>query len=509
MLNDSDPDNNERAVNRLDLGISSLIEGNVEVKEVDVPIGDDRAKPTVSGPNLGIGELLGQEQAYRPSSPPLGADSPPSLVDGPEQPSEERWKCFAPPPARTESSNQKLSAVDAITEPEVVEPSFRYEELVQAGRWEDICRDCEKRLAEAGGARAIEPRLWWIFSQLRLDALPVSILHSRFAKASESLASAQRCSNILHLASTVGLELADALEEEGQVTEAQSLRKSAAVWSQSAIEAESSKSGVSGSRLVREPAPPAPLVSDSADPVCAAAVSPRRKLDGRRKRSTRRLAALVPAILSIVVGVAVLISLNYSRIRTLIGPAPYVSLGVEGIRSPEPIPPVSEPLKRFSDLTAIYYDVSAQGPSPSATSQPGKQSTEATAPASERPRRRGAKERVDTSSPKETREIRRMARERREEKVPDIDFPPFVKGAREERNSEPDARAKPTFSRSRVATVAERTSVYSLPAKTGKVIERLEPGDRVLAVKRHGRWLEIESSDGAGGYVPVEDIAGY
>lgn len=550
MYNDSD---SKRDVPQLDLGLSSLLgEEPAHEVQVDLESGEAAPKATSAEPtsrapaggalDLGISELL--------IAAPGETVAEPQVV--PDIQSDPRDTAAA---TASESSARPLPQIAQVSAGSESEPrasesapaAVSYQSLVNEKRWSEISSICEKKLsgeplASLSGAEA---RLWWIFSQSRLGAIPVSLLVSRFDAITDLLACSpspelkrHQPGKLYSLACSVAQELADNLERGSSVELAEELRLRANalnVLSMTQAPVVPPSDQLNGQAAIRKPelpsqhpepdALPAQPVRrpDAANERAARLAKSRRAADPRR--SWLRLAgggalAAVSLLLSIFLWPD-LGGIGFEELDS----RRHVKLSTGEFKLPSAIPPLSEPLKGVRDLDAIFYDMSALVSQPltpldramgKAAPQSGSIATGAPAeqPAGEgngrRRLKKTLKERIDTTYPRESAAVRANMRAGEEPPQSDFDFPPHIKRRSGDREGAGEARdSSDSFSRRRVAIIMQGTSVYSAPTYMSKIIDHLGQGDRVLAVKRHGQWLEIESSRGAGGFVPSADVAGY
>jgi hypothetical protein len=502
---------------------------------------------------------------------------------------------LAPPPVIAEAPASALALRGTARY------SSHYRQLAEMNRWAEITSECEVRLEEG---EDIETKVWWIYSQYKQSAMPISILASPLNEVSLALLEVGGAKDLRSLVSALLLEFSQVLKKNGDFelalsflersvdldTDAPAGAPAAGATNGAASSEKSSIERKSAVRVPREP--PRAVVTPTVTKLSASrngsgasgSLRERSAGDGRnyadrddagsllRSREgaktdlpplatdieggTGENRKIVWAALAAALSIVILGGDYYLNGRRAIASMFDAGEQVSELQEiprlleseyprPSANPPATERFTRVSQLNALFYDMdrarngatgqgqgipASQPPAggsdtaPAAKVEPVKgEATTGTGAAvrasAESPPQpqlpaadsRGAvapsgKDVVDTNYPPESDALRMMDRQGDESKgeLPQIDFPPYRQGKAPERTARAEA-AEVRYPRGRVFTILYRTVVRSAPNESGKELDLLKDGQRVVVVGRVGEWLQLESKRGYGGYILARD----
>lgn len=452
------------------------------------------------------------------------------------------------PGRRTPDAPIELSTSTALALTGTVRYSSSYRQLAEMNRWAEITSDCEARLEEAEDPEA---KVWWIYSQYKQNAMPISILASPLNEVSRAMiADGSGSKDLRALLSALLLEFSQVLKRGGDFETALSfLERSVDLdGGNGAPKKADPKKTVPAAeqkpapRVARsEPKPVAPPVRPSTTRTAVSQASQTAPLppledshaspEGEKRKFVWATAAFVA--IALLIGGDFYLNGRRAIIGLFEGQEDMAELQdlppmiEEKYAKPVTNPPQTERFTRVSQLNALFYDMDraahSAGPSaapagqqqggPAAQPAPAQASAPQTAQppqaqlpaAAQQQAQSNQKAVIDTSYPPESDAIRMMDRSGVEKKteVAQIDFPPYRQAGRPRPRN--DQRLESRYPRGRVFTVLYRTIVRQTPASNGVELDTLREGERVVVVGRVGDWFELESKRGVGGYIPVRD----
>lgn len=489
--------NKQSKVNRLDLGLSSILSSFGDVPAATAESAAPAASPPTSGePNFIL-------------ISPLGAPVAPV------------------PPHKEEAPRQ----------------ANEFEVLAGEERWLDLAHLCESKLSAtadvcaADPKKVIEARLWWIKSQLVNGGVPMSILAAPLESVSGSVLEMQKsgqnlgereralvafCAELLkkvsaeltasseHVLALSFLERAHALDERCAPQfrsaidrELERLRKNPRAEMDQKLKSKIARledlrrqlKGVKPEEI--KAAPVSAPESVKAEEVPAA-------LPARQSR--RQLYAAAALILLVASGAGIW----FMPQGTFVAGTPHLALGTLSTSRPPPDTKLGE-LQRvsgLSNLDALYYDIDSaskrrpaeSGSASTKSEQPALAASEA---ASTSPKERDAKAIVNTSGPLEGPEFQNLQMEDAENDGTRRDdlFASITARSMAATQGVPVEK----FESDKLFLVIAKTNVMARPSFHTAALAELESGDKVLVESKVGPWLKLRSKHGQAGYILAQD----
>lgn len=348
-------------------------------------------------------------------------------------------------------------------------PLTEYEEFAESSDWTGLAQYCEGRLAVDGDSN-LDARLWWILAQKQLRTLPDVLLAAPLDAA-------------LLAASAPG-------------TDPNSARLSERVKRQIDELSAPVDSSQVGATPVGRPRISNPMPTSSPAVLTA----------GMTQTISRYKSAILLSAGGLLVTLGVLWQTRIIFSSPSI-PAPVrVELAAE---PPSQLATLLQPKDGMGNLGAIFYDMSA----PAATIAPAKvveaAPTVIAAPVSvalQQPeaqsKPKSKKERLDMSGPVEPPALRNRLSNGFGRSDGTAFEPPVRSTSKESATNNPP----PRFDDGGVFEMVVRTNVLSEPSIYGRVIARLDAGDRIRVDAHLGRWVRIVGSKGRPGFVLSQDV---
>ncbi|MBX7137848.1 MAG: SH3 domain-containing protein [Oligoflexia bacterium] len=417
-------------------------------------------------------------------------------------------------------------------------PPSELEALAQKSQWSELSRVAETQIA--AGDNSVALRLWWVLGQLRMKAVPSSILAAPLDSATRDLgekrASSKRLESspqVLKLAAQLLSEVGRNLKEGGDLVMAVVLLERAWKIDGSAKELlsetldleiknlenqvrrnsdETLKQRVARLRSLKSEVGWVFKAKGGATEVAGAAslTSEPVSQDAGGPRWMRRAIIAVAALCLILLGwLGYLYFAAGGTGELKMAAVVQLPKDLDGLNSAAL--PKLDPLQGLGDLDAVYYQLGqkqrVENKKPTADS--GSESQEKVAK---------AKEIVNTSGPVESEQARTKAVGAARTESRAISDPPPPR--REFERREPERRRRLASSRDEPAPVAieefegaryfrveASTTVMSKPSSFAVPLYDLVPGDRVRAEARVGEWIKLRSMQGRIGYVSSHDLS--
>lgn len=426
------------------------------------------------------------------------------------------------PQSESSPSNWTLGNVQAP-------PKSEFDRLADERRWSEIIRRVESRLEDKSD---VEARLWWVRGHLGAFSMPVSFLAAPLESLCRDIQGRELQPELAALLKETALLTLGRLEDVGEkglavelrrVFELVGIRQARGTGGRRRVGTSSFRSLESPESLTQRSEPQASLQNRG--------VSIAVPMRSRRRR------LMWTSVCVVVVAMLLYLDHLFPQLRS---PTQGVASEtfIEAPREVELSRPIQERREPGGRLGALFYSLEGNGDK--STTQPSgakpivsaPQSQESrvvsggvqaadtirdTAPGAVQPEPR-MKESINTEGPVEGPEFKeRLNRDRAGASEPRRvesrreEYPPREDSPREELQGGPPRAVLPAddphgFDNKRTYRVLEGTSVLSAPSYGGRVIGRLERGDRVLVEGKLGRWLRLRSKKGRGGYVLAVDV---
>lgn len=431
--------------------------------------------------------------------------------------------------AETVGQNEASAVPVPLTSITTDSGSLEYVQLAEKKAWAELARLCESQLPPGAPPedmlRLIEPRLWWIRSQLMLGVVPKSILAAPLDAASRLLMEAclkgqrEDLQRLKPVAAGLLAEMSAALQRNGDISLAlsflerayrldSSYQSSLKEFVHAALEAEKSGSQPEGI-LLRDQLERLKVELEG----CQSSLvqSTGRKIDclavpsletGRWYRMRLYVGALAVVVaLAFLVLIwregAELFSSNDPRSWSALWNRPaepsFAMLGSSRLASPLGLE--VERTTRISRLDTLFYDLQRPRPTPKGNTPTSVR---------EAPPRPSAKEKVNTSSPVEAPDMAakdspahgRLS----DNRVAEAGEEPLALAGRVA-----SAPSFEDFKRPKLYAVLVATRVMSEPSLRAEALAELKPGDEIMVEGRHGYWLVIRSKQGKTAYILAQD----
>lgn len=386
--------------------------------------------------------------------------------------------------------------------------------LAGEGKWSELAKVCESKLAASEEVDQ-EARLWWIKSQFALSAIPVSILSPSLDSISHLiLKEGKAVSNearrvCIELLKDFSVQLRKAGEADMADLFLSRIKENTQETEQSAEESQSEASAVS---QIKEEANEAIDFSELG------------KIPEPRKREGLALNLKVVATALLCIAILLPAAIYYRTIARSITAfissapsdaekmAPSLTYIIND-KDPQFLLPEPVRVAGLNNLDAVLYDLTSEAasPEPAADTTPMEKPAKAASAKPAEPSLavtklpdrsaeeleqigKTTKDGVNTNYPEE-RSVPRLPRNE-EDEIYKIDFPPF-------RNKE--NRPSASSPRGPNYIIIARTRVMSEPSYWAPSNGDLQDGDRVLVEADLGKWLRIKAKNGEIGYILSQD----
>lgn len=390
-------------------------------------------------------------------------------------------------------------------------PKDQFELLADSNRWLELSGKAEERLNHLGEGD-LEAKLWWLYAELHILRVPLSILSAPLDSATLSfMAEGESLVDRPKLKLLASKVLQKALE--GLKTQ-----------SDSALEI------LFKERIAKLSADKGPIIEEVVPPAVPSKERVELPLEALATQSISKKPLIYAALL-----VAVLMCIFLGRFVDLGSLLSQESLGsgrlVSSLSTAELILPVGERVAGLSHLDPIYYDLKDAKRKESAPLLESSNSQSANLqqpvqqlPSKEQPQDKPAV--IDTSNPVEPKGVRelREAQNRQPKRARADNYAGEYDRAREpsgdgywesEQRVPIDdtleserARAIPVikFNEPRYYTVIVQTSLMAKPSYYTISIAEFEPGDRVEVDAKFDNWLRVRSKHGTVGFILAQDV---
>jgi hypothetical protein len=370
----------------------------------------------------------------------------------------------------------------------------RYHELLVQGRWSDLVRVSEERLALDDSNEA---RVWWVRGHLGALSMPASFLAAPLEVLCRKLAATPLSGELRKALLETGPLLLQRLEAVSDHEQALSLR--AALERLGVIEPLAA--GLERKRRKTS----TDLHSISSQPFSlaeAAHIGAGLDSEKRRARAPAKAFAIARmrvgafALLLLLFGV-VWVAVNRSEMWWRGTPQVASESFISASEAAEQVIPASDSRGVVGSLSALFYSMRGQEQSLEVESKGVVDSPQVQVAA--------GREKVDTSGPVEGEGFQQAAQSRidRDRELRAEPVRPQLPAVNDSPSLKHD---RPAVDVSRMGRVSHSTSVYAAPNYKANILGRLEPGDKVMIEGNAGRWLRLRSRKGNGGYVLRDDV---
>jgi len=387
-------------------------------------------------------------------------------------------------------------------------PNSPYKELADQRKWGELVASLEPALSNGSTPEA---QLWWVRAHLGALSMPASLLIAPFEALLRDLKGSELSSELGSILKETGLLMLQRIQQVGDSAQIAALRR--ALIENGLLEATSKHNHRSSWQVLPEQNEDKSALSDLSNQVAPQVSSLSSPLAIKRAPRINKRTAISVGVVALLLLLLLLLLAPHFLYLTASTEAAYESFVHEpGIA--EQVIPAPEGQNHLGSLSALYYSIKEQEeqaekisaslveaeptsspiqPQATSPSDPAVQEGAQSIQVAKR------KEQINTRGPIEGEQYR-SARSAERERPQNIGEPP-LRGRDSSRHTpfERDSNGK-------LYRATARANVLSAPSYRGRVLGRLEPGDRLLVEGRLGSWMRLRSRQGREGYVLAQSV---
>jgi len=387
-------------------------------------------------------------------------------------------------------------------------PNSPYKELADQRKWGELVASLEPALSNGSTPEA---QLWWVRAHLGALSMPASLLIAPFEALLRDLKGSELSSELGSILKETGLLMLQRIQQVGDSAQIAALRR--ALIENGLLEATSKHNHRSSWQVLPEQNGDKSAVSDLSNQVAPQVSSQSSPIAIKRAPRINKRAAISVGVVALLLLLLLLLLAPHFLYLTASTEAAYESFVHEpGIA--EQVIPAPEGQNHLGSLSALYYSIKEQEeqaekisaslveaeptsspiqPQATSPSDPAVQEGAQSIQVAKR------KEQINTRGPIEGEQYR-SARSAERESPQNIGEPPLM--GRDSSRHTPFERD----SNGKLYRATARVNVLSAPSYRGRVLGRLEPGDRLLVEGRLGSWMRLRSRQGREGYVLAQSV---
>ena len=386
-------------------------------------------------------------------------------------------------------------------------PNSPYKELADQRKWVELVASLEPALSNGSTPEA---QLWWVRAHLGALSMPASLLIAPFEALLRDLKGSELSSELGSILKETGLLMLQRIQQVGDSAQIAALRR--ALIENGLLEATSKHNHRSSWQVLPEQNEDKSALSDLSNQVAPQVSSQSSPLAIKRAPRINKRTAISVGVVALLLLLLLLLAPHFLYL-TASTEAAYESFVHEpGIA--EQVIPAPEGQNHLGSLSALYYSIKEQeeqaekisaslveaeptsSPTQFPTTNPSDPSVQEGAQSIQVAKR---KEQINTRGPIEGEQYR-SARSVERERPQNIGEPPI---------RDRDSSRRTPFERDsngKLYRATARANVLSAPSYRGRVLGRLEPGDRLLVEGRLGSWMRLRSRQGREGYVLAQSV---
>ncbi|MEI6517810.1 MAG: SH3 domain-containing protein [bacterium] len=386
-------------------------------------------------------------------------------------------------------------------------PNSPYKELADQRKWVELVASLEPALSNGSTPEA---QLWWVRAHLGALSMPASLLIAPFEALLRDLKGSELSSELGSILKETGLLMLQRIQQVGDSAQIAALRR--ALIENGLLEATSKHNHRSSWQVLPEQNEDKSALSDLSNQVAPQVSSQSSPLAIKRAPRINKRTAISVGVVALLLLLLLLLAPHFLYL-TASTEAAYESFVHEpGIA--EQVIPAPEGQNHLGSLSALYYSIKEQeeqaekisaslveaeptsSPTQFPTTNPSDPSVQEGAQSIQVAKR---KEQINTRGPIEGEQYR-SARSVERERPQNIGEPPI---------RDRDSSRRTPFERDsngKLYRATARANVLSAPSYRGRVLGRLEPGDRLLVEGRLGSWIRLRSRQGREGYVLAQSV---
>ncbi len=386
-------------------------------------------------------------------------------------------------------------------------PNSLYRELADQRKWGELVASLEPALSNGATPEA---QLWWVRAHLGALSMPASLLIAPFEALLRDLKGSELSLELGSILKETGLLMLQRIQQVGDSAQIAALRR--ALIENGLLEATSKHNHRSSWQVLPEQNGDRAAVSDLSNQVAPQVSSQSSPLAIKRAPRINKRKAISVGVVALLLLLLLLLAPHFLYL-TASTEAAYESFVHEpGIA--EQVIPAPEGQNHLGSLSALYYSIKEQEEQAEKISASLVEAEPTSSPIqlpttsrSDPYVQEGAqsiqvakrKEQINTRGPIEGEQYR-SARSVERERPQNIGEPP-LRGSDSSRRTpfERDSNGK-------LYRATARVNVLSAPSYRGRVLGRLEPGDRLLVEGRLGSWIRLRSRQGREGYVLAQSV---
>lgn len=388
-------------------------------------------------------------------------------------------------------------------------PNSPYKELADQRKWGELVASLEPALSNGATPEA---QLWWVRAHLGALSMPASLLIAPFEALLRDLKGNKLSLELGSILKETGLLMLQRIQQVGDSAQVAVLRRT--LIENGLLEATSKHNNRSSWQVLPEQNGDRAraAVSDLSNQVASQVSSQSSPLAIKRAPRINKRTAISVGVVAVLLLILLLLAPQFLYL-TASTEAAYESFVHEpGIA--EQVIPAPEGRNHLGSLSALFYSIKEQEeqaekisaslveaeptsspiqPQATSRSDPSVQEGAQSIQVAKR------KEQINTRGPIEGEQYR-SARSVERERPQNIGEPP-LRGSDSSRRTpfERDSNGK-------LYRATARVNVLSAPSYRGRVLGRLEPGDRLLVEGRLGSWVRLRSRQGREGYVLAQSV---
>lgn len=387
-------------------------------------------------------------------------------------------------------------------------PNSPYKELADQRKWGELVASLEPALSNGATPEA---QLWWVRAHLGALSMPASLLIAPFEALLRDLKGNKLSLELGSILKETGLLMLQRIQQVGDSAQIAVLRRT--LIENGLLEATSKHNNRSSWQVLPEQNGDRAAVSELSNQVASQVSSQSSPLAIKRAPRINKRTAISVGVVALLLLLLLLLLAPHFLYLTASTEAAYESFVHEpGIA--EQVIPAPEGRNHLGSLSALFYSIKEQEeqaekisasvveaeptsspiqPQATSRSDPSVQEGAQSIQVAKR------KEQINTRGPIEGEQYR-SARSVERERPQNIGEPP-LRGSNSSRRTpfERDSNGK-------LYRATARVNVLSAPSYRGRVLGRLEPGDRLLVEGRLGSWVRLRSRQGREGYVLAQSV---
>ena len=386
-------------------------------------------------------------------------------------------------------------------------PNSLYRELADQRKWGELVASLEPALSNGATPEA---QLWWVRAHLGALSMPASLLIAPFEALLRDLKGSELSLELGSILKETGLLMLQRIQQVGDSAQIAALRR--ALIENGLLEATSKHNHRSSWQVLPEQNGDRAAVSDLSNQVAPQVSSQSSPLAIKRAPRINKRKAISVGVVALLLLLLLLLAPHFLYL-TASTEAAYESFVHEpGIA--EQVIPAPEGQNHLGSLSALYYSIKEQEEQAEKISASLVEAEPTSSPIqlpttsrSDPYVQEGAqsiqvakrKEQINTRGPIEGEQYR-SARSVERERPQNIGEPPL---------RDRDGSRRTPFERDsngKLYRATARVNVLSAPSYRGRVLGRLEPGDRLLVEGRLGSWIRLRSRQGREGYVLAQSV---